>query len=134
MDVAEPLRDRLWVCGRWLLVEIAAAAAISLVVWWLTQLSWLDALASCLVGIGLLSLLSGGMSGGGFVTAGPYGAFFGRRHDAGWNSSAGEMRRAQDLRERLRANLRPRANPTAFWQVIGGCVLIGLGVVVLSIA
>ena len=109
----EPLRDRLPYYARWFGVEVGAAAIISLVVWWLADMSWPQAFGVSLVGIGLLPLLAGGMSGGGYTTAGRYGVLFGKRHDQGWDSTAGEIARAQDLRDRLRDRLRPAPNPTA---------------------
>ena len=130
----EPLQQRLPRYARWLGVEIAVAVVISLVLWWLADLSLVTSIGGTLVGMGTLSLLAGGASGGGFVTAGDYGTFYGRRHDQGWDSTAGEIGRAQDLRDRLAAHLRPRRNPTAWWQVMGGLVLIGLGSVVLALS
>lgn len=130
----EPLRQRLPRYARWLGVEIAAALVISLVVWSLADVSWFTSIGGTLVGMGALSLLSGGANGGGFVTAGDYGIFYGRRHDQGWDSTAGEIGRARDLRDRLAAHLRPRRNPTAWWQVIGGLILVGLGIVALALS
>jgi hypothetical protein len=128
----EPLRQRLPRYASWLVVEVAAAFLIALVVWWLTDLSWTTSIGGTLVGTGALSLLAGGASGGGFVTAGDYGTRYGQRHHQGWDSTAGEIGRAQDLRDRLAAHLRPRRNPAAWWQVIGGLALIGLGIVALA--
>ena len=131
---SEPLRDRLPTYLSWLVVEVGLAFVASIVVRWLTDVIWLEALAYSLMGIGALSLLVGGVTGGGFVTAGNYGINYGRRHNQGWNSTQGEIARAQDLRDRMRRRLRPEANPTAFWQVIGGITLIGLGLAVLSLS
>ena len=129
----EPLRDRLPTYLSWFVVEVGLGFLLSIVVRWLTDATWTEALAYSLLGIGAVSLLMGGMSGGGFVTAGNYGINYGRRHNQGWNSTRGEIARAQDLRDRMRRRLRPEANPTAFWQVVGGIALIGLGAAVLSL-
>jgi hypothetical protein len=131
---AEPLRDRLPTYGRWFAVEVGAAAVVSMVVWWIADVTWLQAFSGSLIGLGVLSLLAGGASGGGYVTAGTFGVNYGRRHDQGWNSTEAEIGRAQDLRGRLRSRLRPEANPTAFWQVMGGLALIGLGILAVGAA
>jgi hypothetical protein len=129
----EPLRQRLSRYSLWLGIEVGAAAGIAVVVWLMADVSWPTAFGGTLVAMGTLSLLAGGATGGGFVTAGDYGTLYGRRHDSGWKSTAGEIGRAQDLRDRLAIRLRPRRNPTAWWQVIGGLVLIGLGIVALTL-
>ena len=131
---AEPLSERLPTYLSWFVVEVGLAFVLSILVRWLTDVTWLEALAFSLFGLGVLSSFVGGLSGGGFVTAGNYGINYGRRHDQGWNSTQGEIGRAQDLRDRLRSRLRPKPNPTAFWQVIGGLALIGLGIAVLAVA
>jgi hypothetical protein len=125
--MSEPLRDRLPTYLAWFAVEVAAASLVALAVARFADAGYLESLAGSLIGIGALSLLAGGASGGGFITAGDYGINYGRRHDQGWSSTPGEIARAQDLRERMRHRLRPKPNPTAFWQVIGGIALIGLG-------
>ena len=38
-----------------------------------------------------------------------------------------------DPRERLRKGLRPKANPTAFWQVVAGFAYVGIGVALLEL-
>ncbi|MDH3730391.1 MAG: hypothetical protein OES13_04625 [Acidimicrobiia bacterium] len=49
-----------------------------------------------------------------------------------WASTVGDVGRAQDLRDRLANRLRPRRNPTAFWQVLGGMLLLALGILALA--
>ncbi len=112
---------------------MAAAGVISLVVWWLADPTLLEAFGGSLIGIGALSLLAGGLAGGGYVTAGDYGILYGRRHRHGWDSVQAEIGRAQDLRARLQRRLRPAANPSAFWQVIAGLLLVGMGATVLGL-
>lgn len=129
----EKLSDRLPTYAKWLAVEAGAAALIGTAVWALSDITWRGGFGGALVAIGVLSLLTGGMSGGGYMTAGGYGILFGSRHNEGWDSTAGEIDRAQDLRGRLMDNLRPRRNATAFWQVIGGLVVLGLGFAVLGV-
>lgn len=130
----EPLSQRASRYGRWLGVELGAAVGISLLVWWLSDLVWLSSLGWSLLGMGTISLFAGGMAGGGFVNAGNYGVLYGRRHHQGWASTVGDIGRAQDLRDRLADRLRPRRNPTAFWQVLGGMLLLGLGILALTLA
>ncbi|NNF68451.1 MAG: hypothetical protein HKN01_01655, partial [Acidimicrobiia bacterium] len=86
--------------------------------------------------LGTVMLLLGGTSGSGLsrMSSEDYGIHYGRRHGHGFDDTEGEILRAEDLKERLRRGLRPEANPTAFWQVVGGLAVIGFGLAVLSFA
>ncbi len=131
---AEPLRSRL---PRYLTAfAIGAGVAIGAgLAWGLafdgsigTGIGW----ALLLLGVPLL--LAGGMTGGGFVGAstGDYGILYGRRHRHGQFATEGEILRYRDVRDRLRAGLRPGPNPAAFWQVVGGASYLALAVAVLT--
>jgi hypothetical protein len=91
-----------------------------------------------MIGLGMLLLLAGGVSGGGYANlgAGALGTMFGselRQQEGSADDDDPEELRRQvfgrkgDPRERLRKGLRPEANPRAFWQVIAGFVYFGLG-------
>ncbi len=86
---------------------------------------------------GIILLMAGGTSGGGYrnLTLGSVEALFGARSTVDDDLSAPDADNAEKPRDpmaRLRAGLRPEANPRAFWQVIGGFgyLAIGLGIVV----
>jgi len=93
--------------------------------------------------VGVLMLLAGGASGGGYANLGmgvvdrlvdnakrdrgehqPDDATPVRRSKR-YEVEEGPARR--DPMERLRKGLRPEKNPTAFWTVIGGFIYIGIG-------
>ena len=93
---------------------------------------------------GVVLLLVGGATGGGFanISLGATGTLFGGRtmdieelrtaQDSGQSTVAAGGRR-RDPMERLKERLRPEANPTAFWQVIGGVAYIAVGLVFLNL-
>jgi len=87
------------------------------------------------LGVGMLAV--GGTQGGGYgnLGVGAVGMLFGsRRHDEDYSDE--EVRRGTagrvDPRQRLRKGLRPEANPSAFWLVIGGLVAVGAGIGLLN--
>lgn len=88
-----------------------------------------------LLGVGMLAV--GGTQGGGYANlgVGAVSMLFGsRRHDEDYSDE--RVRRGTagrvDPRQRLRKGLRPEANPSAFWLVIGGLVAIGAGIGLLN--
>ena len=88
---------------------------------------------------GIVLLMAGGTSGGGYrnLTLGSVEALFGARSTVDDDLEAPDADHAdrdkpRDPLARLRAGLRPEANPRAFWQVVGGFgyLAIGLGIVI----
>ncbi len=131
----EPLRQRLPRYLRDFAVAVVAAAVTGVLVAALTGAPLGGGVGGAFVALGVVLLLSGGLSGGGYVrTSGDYGIHYGKRHDQGLDSTEGDIARIQDLRARMRRELRPARNPAAFWQVIGGLAAAGLGVLVLQVA
>jgi hypothetical protein len=130
-----PLRDRLpdylTVFG----VGLAACIGVGLVIWLISDVALASAVGYTCVLYGVVLLLAGGATGGGYTNLGigAAGALFGtRRADEAQDDveSTGGFRDPVSAQERLRRGLRPEANPRAFWQVIGGATYIGLGLVI----
>lgn len=130
-----PLRDRLpdyaAVFGVGLAISAAAGLVIALI--WRTNVA--AAVGYTIVAYGIILLLAGGATGGGYTNlgVGAVGAMFGARRtddaEEDHNLKAGGRPRV-DPRERLRRGLRPEANPRAFWQVMAGISYIVVGVVI----
>ncbi len=139
-DVTLPLSERfpvyLGVFGLGFVVATLAGA-----VWGAAAGSSIPtAVAYSLMLYGVLLLLIGGATGGGYtnIGLGAVGSIFGGRHlrhDDSYDDP--DVRRGamekMDLQERLRKGLRPQANPTAFWQVIGGIAYVALGVGIVEV-
>ncbi len=87
---------------------------------------------------GVYQLLMGGIRGGGYnnLSLGAVEALAKRRrqvHDPSAEHYA-ELRQEEKRRdpmERLRKGLRPPPNPHAFWQVVGGFIYAGAGLLLL---
>ena len=137
-DSQLPLRDRMPDYLALFGAGLAAAAALGLIIAFVSSTSFAAGFGYTLIGIAILMLLSGGVTGGGYVNlgAGALGTMFGTglRNPEGDSKSddAEELRkqvfgRRGDPRERLRKGLRPEANPRAFWQVIGGFAYFVIG-------
>lgn len=133
-----PLRDRfpeyLAVFG----VGLGAAVIVGLLVG-ISSVPLGDAVGYSIVMLGVVFLLAGGASGGGYTNMGIgwVGSFFGARlppdGDADGVGVSRSGRAKVDPRERLRRGLRPAANPRAFWQVIGGFGYVAVGIALLEI-
>jgi hypothetical protein len=127
-DQVLPLRDRLpdylatfgvgWVAILGLGVAIGLFSAASLI----------EGIAYVAMGTGVILLLAGGASGGGYTNMGlgAAGALFGSRQRPDDDFDDPDVRRGLlrrvNAEERLRKGLRPESNPRAFWQVIAGFV------------
>lgn len=104
-----------------------------------TSASLVEGVAYVAMAYGVVLLLAGGATGGGYTSLGmgAAGAILGgaHRHDEEFDDA--EVRRGRskrvDPRERLRRGLRPEKNPRAFWQVIAGFVYLAAGVALLEI-
>jgi len=136
MASKEPLSERM---GGYLVgfaVGLGAAVLLGLVVWLATAARLAEALGYAFMGLGTLLLLVGGARGGGYsnLGVGAIEALIGGRNRSQDDYVAdeelrrGRVMKKRDPMTRLRRGLRPQANPTAFWQVIGGFAYIAIGV------
>lgn len=135
---AEPLSERLPHYLVSFAIALVLAAAVGAVISLFTDASALTGASYGFIGLGVLMMLAGGASGGGYANmgVGAVGALFGgqRRHDDDVDDPDVRMGGTgkRDPLERLRKGLRPEANPSAFWQVIGGIAALAGGVFLLS--
>ena len=130
-----PLRDRipeyLAVFGIGLVASVALGLLIGL-----SSMPTGDAVGYVVIGLGVVLMLAGGATGGGYTNMGMgyIGSMFSARTRPDDDVEDADVRRGGrakvDPHERLRRGLRPEANPRAFWQVMGGVayVMVGFGV------
>lgn len=124
----EPLRERFPRYLKTYGVLIVASVAIGSLFGLLTDAGVVRGVGGTLAFVGLGAVGAGGFFGGGYdsIGRGTTGFLFGGRSEV----------RPEDegthLADRLREGLRPEANPTAFWAVIGGFGLIAAGIGILS--
>ena len=122
---------------------ISVAVVVGLIVVWVSTYSFVGGFGYSLIGLGMVLLLAGGVSGGGYANlgVGALGTMFGSElraePGAAQDDDPEELRRQVfgrrgDPRERLRKGLRPEANPRAFWQVIAGFAYFGLGTLIVT--
>lgn len=133
----EPLRDRFPDYMASFSVMAAIAVAIGLAVALFSSVDYVSGAGYGLIFLGVGMLAVGGSQGGGYsnLGVGAVGMLFGsRRHDEDYSDA--DVRRGTagriDPRQRLRKGLRPEANPSAFWLVIGGLVAVGAGIGLLN--
>lgn len=132
-----PLRERIPEYLTVFAVGFAASAGVGLLIGLIFGQNVWSGVGYTVVMLGVVMLLAGGASGGGYTNlgAGAIGAAFaGRRVDE--EEQEHEDRRSgghQDPMERLRKGLRPEANPRAFWQVIAGVLYITIGIGIVSL-
>lgn len=128
LPLRERMPDYLVVFG----VGLAACIVVGLVVFAVSDVSLASSIGYTTVLYGVVLLLAGGATGGGYTNlgVGAVGALFGTRRADEAQDELGESW-GSELRDtpqdRLRKGLRPEANPRAFWQVIGGVVYIAVG-------
>ena len=119
-------------------VGLAASTGVGLIVWLISDVSLASSVGYTIILYGIVLLLAGGASGGGYTNlgVGAVGAMFGtRRTDEAQAELEESWQRSKrmDSQERLRRGLRPEANPRAFWQVIGGGLYVAVGLVIVII-
>ncbi len=138
-DVLLPLRDRLADYAAVFGIGWAVIVVVGLAIGLLSSASLVEGIAYVALATGVLLLLAGGATGGGYTNMGlgAAGAIFGsrQRHDEDFEDAdvrRGLLKRV-DGSERLRRGLRPEKNPRAFWQVIGGFVNLAAGLALLMI-
>ena len=128
-DVVLPLRDRLPDYLTVFSIWFGIAAGVGLVIGLLRGSSLWTAIGYTVMLLGVVMMLAGGASGGGYthLGAGAIGAAFSGRH----SDETDEER--EDPMDRLRKGLRPEANPRAFWQVIAGILYIAIGIGIVTL-
>ena len=137
-DIQLALRDRIPDYLATFGIGLAVTFAIGIGIWLISDIGLSSTIGYTTILYGVVFLLAGGASGGGYVNlgVGAVGSMFGGRRlddsQAGLDSP-GNNRNRMDASERLERGLRPEANPRAFWQVIGGLsyVAIGLAIVII---
>ena len=136
-DTVLPLRDRIPEYLTVFVVGFGVSAVVGLVIGLLSGNGMWGAVGYTVVAFGVVMLLAGGASGGGYTNlgAGAIGAAFGGRRLDEVEQENQERRtgRREDSLERLRKGLRPEANPRAFWQVIAGFLYIAIGIGIATI-
>lgn len=137
-DVQLSLRDRLPDYLAVFGVGLVGSAVVGFIISLIWSVSVGDAVGYTMVMYGVVLLLAGGATGGGYTSLGigAAGALFGARRtdeaddDVGNTWSDQAKKTPQD---RLREGLRPDANPRAFWQVLAGFLYIGIGVAIAAL-
>lgn len=119
-------------------IGLAVTFAIGIGIWLISDIRLSSTIGYTTILYGVVFLLAGGASGGGYVNlgVGAVGSMFGgRRLDDSepGTESPDQNRKRMDASERLAKGLRPEANPRAFWQVVGGLtyIVIGLAIVII---
>jgi hypothetical protein len=137
-DTVLPLRDRIPEYMAVFAVGFGASAGFGLLIGLLFGGSIWSGIGYTIVVFGIVMLLAGGASGGGYthLGAGAIGvAFGGRRVDEEEQEhQERRMGRKQDPMERLRKGLRPESNPRAFWQVVAGVLYIVIGIAIVTLS
>lgn len=135
----EPLRERIPHYAIAFGIGCVVAAVIGTIIAAFTDAGLLTGAGYGVIGWGVALLLVGGTAGGGYANMGVGAAqslFGGRtRYDDEFDDA--DVRRGRikkvDASSRLKKGLRPQANPSAFWQVIGGLAAMVLGIALLSV-
>lgn len=133
-----PLRERLPDYVKTWLIGGAISAAAGVVFGLLADPSVISGASYGVLLLGVVFLLIGGVTGGGYnsLGVGAFGTLFGSgaRQDESVDRADARMGRRvrRDPRQRLKEGLRPAANPSAFWQVIGGFAYIAVAIASLS--
>lgn len=138
-DVMVPLRDRLPEYLTVFGLGWAGIVVVGLGIGIFSAASLVEGIAYVAMAYGVVLLLAGGASGGGYTSLGmgAAGAVLGgaHRHDEDFDDPdvrRGRVKRVNP-RERLRKGLRPEKNPRAFWQVIAGFGYLAAGVLLLEL-
>lgn len=133
-----PLRERLPEYFAVFGAGLGAAVVAGVLIGGLSAAGVGEAVGYAVVFLGVVSLLSGGASGGGYanMSVGAIGGLFGGRGRIDEDIDDPAVRRGAlprtDPMERLRRGLRPEANPRAFWQVVGGFGYVAIGFAVVE--
>ena len=130
-----PLRERAPEYCAVFAVGLAAAGAVGLLIAAFTESAAATAVGYSMMLLGVLMLFAGGGAGGGYASLGLGEGALRRTFLQG---TASQQRRHHDTGtdpvDRIRRGMRPQANPAAFWQVVGGALYIGVGLVLVALA
>jgi hypothetical protein len=137
-EVQLPLRDRLPEYLTIFAIGWGAVIVLGALIALFSAAGMGEGIAYVAMAYGVVLLLAGGASGGGYTNLGlgAAGAVLGgaHRHDEEFDDA--EVRRGRvkriDPKERLRKGLRPERNPRAFWQVVAGFAYLGGGIALLE--
>jgi hypothetical protein len=131
----EPLRERLPVYLKVFAVVAGILVVVGLAAVVFFGAEMLPAIGYSFIAGGTLMMLAGGARGGGYSNIG-LGAVeavvTGRNRTEDDYQEDDDLRRGKAMKrkdpmDRLRRGLRPPANPSAFWQVLGGLALAAAG-------
>lgn len=130
-----PLRERFPDYLKAFGLGLAATTLGGIVLWLITTLRFEHAIGYTWIFSGTILLLMGGARGGGYsnMSIGAIEALVGGRNrtDDDFEEDSdlrhGKVMKRRDPMERLRKGLRPPPNPSAFWQIIAGLLLIAAG-------
>jgi len=114
-------------------IGLAVSSVVGLIFWLITDTPLASSVGYTVILYGVVLLLAGGASGGGYthLGMGAMGALFGtRRVDEPQPEADSSFKLTPQ--ERLEKGLRPGANPRAFWQVVGGALYIAIGLFILT--
>lgn len=137
-EAVEPglsLRDRLPDYAAVFAVGLAACIGVGLVIYLISDVSLASSIGYTIILYGVVFLLAGGASGGGYTNLGigAAGALFGTRRADETQDEVEDLQSSKTRltsQERLQKGLRPESNPRAFWQVMGGAAYIVLGLII----
>jgi hypothetical protein len=136
-DIVLPLRDRIPEYLAVFAVGFGVSAAVGLIIGLVRGGSLWTATGYTVMLLGVVMMLAGGASGGGYthLGAGAIGAAFGGRRFDEDDEERQEQQTGKrvDPMDRLRKGLRPEANARAFWQVIGGVLYIAIGIGIVTL-
>jgi hypothetical protein len=114
-------------------IGFVVSSAIGLIFWLITDTPLASSVGYTVILYGVVLLLAGGASGGGYthLGMGAMGALFGtRRVDEPQPEANSSFKVSPN--ERLQRGLRPESNPRAFWQVVSGALYIAIGLLMLT--
>lgn len=137
-DSTLALRERMPDYAAVFAVGLAGSAAVGFLFFLVADTGLASAIGYTIILYGVVLLLAGGATGGGYTNLGigAVGALFGTRRADEPQSEVEETWGTKpkiDPQDRLRKGLRPEANPRAFWQVIGGVLYVGIGLLVVIV-
>lgn len=137
VDPGLSLRDRLPDYAAVFGVGLAACIGVGLVIYLISDVSLASSIGYTIILYGVVFLLAGGASGGGYTNLGigAAGALFGTRRADETQDEVKDLQSSKTRltsQERLQKGLRPEANPRAFWQVVGGAAYIVLGLILVA--
>lgn len=130
LSLRERMPDYLATFG----VGLLASSAVGVLIWLISDISLASTVGYTVILYGVVLMLAGGSTGGGYTNLGmgAVGSLFGtRRADEAQPEANSSFNITSQ--ERLQKGLRPEANPRAFWQVVGGGVYVGVGLLVVIV-